>query len=624
MTVRDKELDGNPPTTRADRVQAPYPPQRQGLSGDDPEALTVMLDLRSDASAREWPQKSLNDKPYDLAIVGAGISGLSAAYFYQQQHPNARILVLDNHADFGGHAQRNEFSVDGKNLIGYGGSQSLHSPQRYSTSAQSLLEELHVDVDALANDYDQSFFARNGLAGGLYFNEESWGTQTLVRYDLRPLAGFLPLADSALRSAEAVAQMPLSKTGQQELLALLEQNNDQLAHIPLPKRAQYLDEISYKTFLQEHMGIQSEDVFKLLQNMASDSGVCIATASAAEAIGFNALPGGRATGVSEFQTRDAYIHHFPDGNAGIARRLVRKLVPQAFTGADSTGADNKENILQQTIDYQTLDDPDAAVRLRLSSTVTRVYPPEDASPRSGNGNTEIRIDYVREGVQHTVRAAHCIFACEHSVIPTLCPELPSAQRTALAHQVRTPVLYTNVALRNWRAWHDLGLGAVLCPGSYHIHAALDFPVNCENYRYACQPSAPILVHLERFFTDSDPALGKQDQLREGQEALLKTDFATIEKETRKQLAGILRGTDFDPERDIAGITANRWIHGYAYDYDFRHDPRYENWNDERYPHVQARKRFGNIAIANSDAAATSMLDAAIDEAHRAVCEITQS
>ena len=50
------------------------------------------------------------DEDYDLVVVGAGLSGLAAAHFYREQRPAARILLLDNHDDFGGHAKRNEFN----------------------------------------------------------------------------------------------------------------------------------------------------------------------------------------------------------------------------------------------------------------------------------------------------------------------------------------------------------------------------------------------------------------------------------------------------------------------------------------------------------------------------------
>ena len=57
------------------------------------------------------PRSTTRGEEFDLVVVGGGISGLAAAYFYRQARPNARILILDNHDDFGGHAKRNEFHV---------------------------------------------------------------------------------------------------------------------------------------------------------------------------------------------------------------------------------------------------------------------------------------------------------------------------------------------------------------------------------------------------------------------------------------------------------------------------------------------------------------------------------
>ena len=79
---------------------------------------------------------------------------------------------------------------------------------------------------------------------------------------------------------------------------------------------------------------------------------------------------------------------------------------------------------------------------------------------------------------------------------------------------------------------------------------------------------------------------------------------------------------FDPARDIAGITVNRWSHGYSYSYDVLGDDTwYEDWNDPRYPHVQGRQPFGNISIANADAGAIAWLHVAVEQAHRAVNEL---
>jgi spermidine dehydrogenase len=119
-------------------------------------------------------------------------------------------------------------------------------------------------------------------------------------------------------------------------------------------------------------------------------------------------------------------------------------------------------------------------------------------------------------------------------------------------------------------------------------------------------------------TPCRPGLPARDQQRAGRAELYATPFAVIERNVRDQLARMLGGAGFDPARDIAAITVNRWAHGYAYEYATLWDP---DWPAGRSPAELGRKRFGRIAIANSDAAASAYTDAAIDQAHRAVAEL---
>jgi spermidine dehydrogenase len=208
------------------------------------------------------------------------------------------------------------------------------------------------------------------------------------------------------------------------------------------------------------------------------------------------------------------------------------------------------------------------------------------------------------------------------MIPYLCPELPAPQREALAFQVKSPILYTNVAVRNWQAWQKLGIGAVVSSGSYHVHAMLDFPVSLGDYHFASEPDDPIAVHMERFPHRPNEGLSERQQRRLGRHELLSTSFETIERNIRNQLAGMLADGGFDPARDIEAITVNRWAHGYSYGYnDLEDDPYYADRNDERYPHVRGRKQYGRITIANSDAGARAMLESAVEQAHRAVGEL---
>jgi spermidine dehydrogenase len=204
------------------------------------------------------------------------------------------------------------------------------------------------------------------------------------------------------------------------------------------------------------------------------------------------------------------------------------------------------------------------------------------------------------------------------MIRHLCPELPQAQRDALALSFKSPIIYTSVALSNWHAWKKLGLGCVASPGGYYDVAALDFPVNLGGYRHAENPDDPIVVHMERFPKGTDFKASELDQLRAGRYEIYSTPFETVERKTRSQLAGILSGGGFDPAKDIAAITVNRWPHGYA------------NWSSplprsERdsatAPHVIGRKRLGRIAIANSDSGARANINTAVVQAHRAIEEL---
>ena len=187
--------------------------------------------------------------------------------------------------------------------------------------------------------------------------------------------------------------------------------------------------------------------------------------------------------------------------------------------------------------------------------------------------------------------------------------------------VNAPMLYTNVALRNWRAWKQLGIGGALSSGSYHPKLMLDFPVSFGGQTFADDPDQPIIVHMERFLHRNNEGLSPREQRRLGRYELLATSFETMERNIRQQLASLLSGGDFDPARDIAGITVNRWAHGYADGYWDLDDPWLGGRNDERKPHVRGRKPFGRITIANSDAGGSAMFESAVLQAHRAVQEL---
>lgn len=587
-----------------------YPPSLMGMRGNHAGSFEVIHQLARYGQT-DWGKVSYHDpQQYDLVVVGAGISGLSAAYFYLKERPNARILLLDNHDDFGGHAKRNEFDVDGRKLIGYGGAQTMQEPSGYPKIVKRMLKDLGVNFKSFNKAYDKHFYRRHKLSGGIYFNRQKWGSDTIINYDIANYADWLPVASSPLLASDAIRRMPISDGAKQQLIKLLSIKEDQIPHIPLKEKWDYLYTITYRDFLAHHMGVTEKEVFDIFQDLTTDSGVGIDAVDAVSAMWGYGLPGWDAAGLPEVEPDEPYIHHYPDGNAAVARQLVRRLIPQVAQGT------TMEDLVTAQFDYSKLDSPDSPVRIRLDSAAIEVR-------HIGNKKfaDKVAVSYMRQGKLQRVTAKAVIMACNNAAIPAICPELPSSQREALAFQVKVPILYTNVALRNWQAWKNLGIGAVACPGSYHINASLDFPVSYGEYSFASGPDDPIIVHMERFPHRSNQGLTPKEQYRLGRHELATTSFETIERNVRAQLAGMLGAGGFDPAQDIAGITVNRWAHGYAYWYRSLYDQEYEDYSDARYPHIIGRQQYGRIAIANSDSAATAMMEAAIEQGYRAVTEL---
>ena len=588
-----------------------YPPALTGMRGNHDGSFDVSHSLAL-GGKRDWgPVERPDAEVYDLVVVGAGLSGLAAAHFYRKDNPQARILLLENHDDFGGHAKRNEFDVGGRTHIGYGGSQSFEDPSSFPGVAKSLLRDLGIDMQRLAAGYDQEFYKRNGLGAAVYFDRENWGVDRLVHCDLGHLS-YIPLAPSDLTATKAVSRMPMSDAAKVEFLRLLTTDVDQIPEISADDKEDYLYSITYREFLEKHLDIHAPEVFAVLQDLAADFGAGIDAVAAGGAMGYSELPGARAAGYSVHEESEPYIYHFPDGNTSVARMMVRNMIPDAAPGS------TMDDIVTAAFDYSELDRQGSAVRLRLNSTVVHVE--HEGDPKSAK---QVGINYVKDGRAYRVQARHCVLACYNSIIPHIVPDLPAPQREALSMQVKTPMLYTNVVLRNWRAWKQLGIGGVTASGSYHVNAMLDFPISIGDYKFGDNPDDPITVHMERFPHRNNEGLSPREQRRLGRHELLATSFETMERNIRSQMAGMLSASDFDPARDIAGITVNRWAHGYADSFNDFGDPWYGGKNDERYPHVRGRKQFGRIAIANSDSGASAMLESAVRQAYRAIGELRE-
>jgi spermidine dehydrogenase len=601
-----------PKTAGAPLLNTPYPPARQGMRGNHPGSFEVAHQLAR-SGRKDWGSIQQIDKDvYDLVVVGGGLSGLSAAHFYRKKRPDARILILDNHDDFGGHAKRNEFSVDGRDLISYGGSSYLVNPSDYSDVVKGLMADLAVDFKRFEETFDQQFYPRHQLAGGLHFNAKNWGIDRTVPF-CKGFFGNPMMANSSLTLAESVEMMPISKAAKIEFLYLLTISEDQITHILPEDKQSYLSGISYRQFLVDDLAVSEPEIFRILQDLTVDNGLGIEAVDAYSALSYSRLPGWDAAGLPKKSEakKSLAVHRFPDGNASIARLLVRRLIPEVAAG------NTMDDIVTAIFDYTALDVPASAVRLRLNATVINV------ENRKTEDYSDVAINYVSKGKTYQVLGRSCVMACNNSMIPYICPTLPEAQKDALSDQVKQPIMFTRVALRRWSALKEIGVGSVLCPEAYYVGIQLGFPVNSENYQFSEGPDSPIVINLHRYPHVNNKGLNSKEQYRQARYELLATSFEEIERQTRNQLASLLKDTDFDPITDIKAITVNRWAHGYAYDLTSHRlfDRLYADVNDSRYSHVRARKLFGRIAIANADAGASAMLESAVEQGFRAITEL---
>ena len=593
-----------------------YPPALTGMRGSHDGTYEAAHALRDGTMAPMGSAAKIQET-YDLVVVGGGISGLAAAhYFRSRTGTSSRVLVLENHDDFGGHATRNEFRVNGRLLLANGGTYAIESPTPYSGTARELLEELGIHPRELQQKCTDSRVYKH-LSTGFFFDKETFGADRLVS----------PLPSSISEEAEAnsaahvwakfLDESPFSDVARKDIARLELDRVDYYSEMSQADKKRRLCRISYRRFLLDvvKIGPQSLPFYQTRTHDLFGVGIDAVSALDCWALGFPGFTGMRLdrvpspglgyTALGEVTKREPYEFHYPDGNASIARLLVRSLIPSSAPGRTA------EDIVLAKVDYKRLDRDDWPVRIRLNSTAVSVKhlgSPETAS--------EVEVQYMREKQLFAVRAKSVVLACWNMMIPYLCPSLPPSQKEALHYGVKVPLVYTVVALRDWKPFQKLGVQRIKTPGMYHSAMHLDEAVNIGGYRSPKSPGEPVLLRMLR--TPCKPGLSERDQHRLGRVDLLNTTFDTFERNIRVQLARVLGRAGFEPARDIQAITINRWPHGYAYEYNSLFDPE---WADGQRPCEIARRQFGRITIANSDAAAAAYTDRAIDEAYRAVNEI---
>ena len=604
---------GIEPSNQADD----YPPALTGLRGSHPSSFETAHSLRDGTFWTTAPAPADTKEVYDLVVVGAGISGLSAAHFFRERvGKSSRILLLENHDDFGGHAKRNEFHLRGKLQLCNGGTFLIDSPTPYSPQAAGLLKKLGIDPPRLEETTaDRGLYPSLGLKPAVFFERGIFGSDKLLVGV--PGGGRGRREEGPTKTwKDFLADAPLTEAVRGDIARIEESKTDYMPGLSSAEKKARLSKMSYRDFLL-NIAKANPGVISFYQTRThGEWGVGIDAEPALDcwAIGLPGFQGmhlepGAAPNMSYsaagYANGGSYRYHFPDGNASIARLLVRDLIPAAIPGH------SVEDVVTAHADYSKLDEPDSLIRLRLNSTVV--------AARNADGPTdaqEVEVTYARGKDLYRVHAKSCVLACWNMMIPFLCPELPEKQKEALHYLVKVPLVYGTVGIRNWTAFQKLEIQSVRGLGSYWDSVSLNAAINIGDYHSPKSPDEPILLHLSR--TPCKPGLPAREQHKAGRMELLVTSFEDFERKTRDQLARILGPGGFEPAEDIQAITINRWPHGYGYEYNPLFDP---NWPETERPNVIGRKKFGRIAIANTDSGATAYTDVAIDQAYRAVQEL---
>jgi spermidine dehydrogenase len=595
-----------------------YPPLIHGMRGFHPGSFEPIHALAW--AGQSPPEAESTGEVYDLVVVGGGLSGLAAAYYYRKRAgPRAKVLIIDNLQGFGGHAQRNEFEYGGKRLVAIGGSAYIVSPSDWSAEAKSILTDLGIAKGSPRDRTDPGIYRNRGMQGAVFFPKEVYGRDKVVKGDMhKPTRQFL-------------SQAPLSKRLRADLDKLMNGKTDYMAGRSPEEKVAALRGMSYRDYLLNVVKVSPEAVPFVQGVWCLGADACTAWfAFFRHKPGFEGLGLTRPDKSPEGEEARADDYTLPGGNSDVARLLVRAMIPDALPPGDFI------EVADARTDYTVLDRPSNTTRIRQSSIVYNVRHLGPAPHILEPDGREVQVSYLNDGKALSVKASHVVMACMNNVVPFLCPEIPEPQKVALRTAVRAANQATNVLFRDWRAFAEAGISGVTAPNSFYGRMGLASPRYFGRTTPSTAPDQPVLVSfstggnsgilsnpymVKALCGDAAPELGtpSDDQFRAVRKGLLGTPFETFERAVRDQSARVLAGTSFDPARDIVAITVNRWAHGFATGLNelFYMGPAL----GEFAPTVIARQPFGRIAIANSDAGGVSTMQTAFDQAWRAINDL---
>jgi len=571
-----------------------------GSNGNTRDVVLAGHQMRDGVFDRPPAEVADTGELYDCVVVGGGISGLAAALtFLSEAGPQKKVLVLENHPIFGGEAKRNEFEVDGKRLIAHQGSAIYFVPyphsaigrfyesiglgaprleyQRWSGPGKpmSLGRTPYATADPASGQYGFWFASPQGGRTGIW-----------VMDPLNSQLKGAPLSDSARRDL-------LRWFGGKSVVA------DTPPRYEGDAISRSLDSITLEQHYMNRFGIAQDTIRRYISGIEGGAyGLGPDALSAYCDYAFDMLhPLGDEADSAQM---------FPGGNTGIARLMVKTLIPAAIEGEHTV-----EGVHRGRVRFDRLDSPESAARLRLSSTVVSVR--HNGDPRTAES---LSIEYARAGQLCRVTARSAVIAGGSWTAKHIVKDLPAEHANAYAQFHRSPCLMANVAVRNWRFLQRLGITGCRWFDGFGSDLNVYRSATIGDVDRTLSPDSPVVLTLKVLF--QAPGLPTREQGIRGRAELLATSFKEYERRIREQLTRMFSAAGFNPRRDIAAIILNRWGHaylspqpGFFFGTDGKPAPR----------EVLRSAPFGRIAFANTDLAGAMDHRCSILEAQRAIGQL---
>lgn len=548
----------------------------------------------------------LVDDLYDVIIVGAGISGLTSAFITARENPGAKILILDQHAIFGGEAKQNEFEVDGYKLVAPQGSTGIVVPfaaaEKFGFGSPFLKE--------LGYPEEFTYQEAKNVSQPILVPRDAWGPMH-ISWEMGDTAFYYEgkgMVKNPWRNGFRDA--PIPEKLKKALVDL------ELYRTP-PVRddwAQWLDTMTYKQFLLDVAEVPADCIDGVLEmlspvmaSMGCGQGGDIISAFSA----YNYLMPG-VNGYYRYQhggadpTDSVYLATFPGGNTVAAKRFLKIAKPEALSGDDSL-----LGLVESEVNWDQLDLPGQKVRMRLSSTVFSVV--HEDKPAKAKA---VRVTYDKDGKLVSVRAKAVICAGQQHANRRICHDISPEYRTAMQEFHHAPILVINVALRNWKFLDKLGVAGVRWFEGLGWWTSLRRNLVVDGHEtQPLDPNKPVV--LTQYIPFLMPGLDWPDQCTQARMMLFSMSYADIEAQVREQFTKMFGAYGFDDKRDIAGIITNRQGHAY-----FVGAPGFHFGRDGKKAAKDVlREPWHRIAFGHSELSGAQMWETAALEGERAAKQI---